>query len=61
MAKATDAQIKNAKQAMASGSTLPKGVRVNFGDPEPIQKAGSDDKPSVSRPGTKPTSDDKGK
>ena len=49
MAKATDMQIKNAKDALASGGKLPDGVRINFGDPEPIQKAEDDAKPSESK------------
>lgn len=47
MAKATDTQIRNAKEALATGGALPKGVRINFGDPEPIQKASGDDKPAA--------------
>lgn len=43
MAKATDTQIKNTKDALATGGKLPDGVRINFGDPEPIQKATADD------------------
>lgn len=46
MAKATDAQIKNTKDALATGGKLPDGVRINFGDPEPIQKAEADAKPA---------------
>ena len=44
MTKATEAQIKDAKKAMATGGNLPSGVRINFGDPEPYQKhdAGAD-------------------
>lgn len=46
MAKATDKQVKDTKDALATGGKLPDGVRINFGDPEPIQKATSDDKPA---------------
>ena len=46
MAKDTDKQIKDAKDAMAHGKPLPSGVRIRFGDPEPIQKVSKgDDKP----------------
>lgn len=46
MAKATDTQVKDTKKALAEGGALPKGVRINFGDAEPIQKTGSGDKPA---------------
>lgn len=46
MTKATDAQIKDTRKALASGGTLPKGVRINFGDSEPIQKADGDSEPN---------------
>ena len=43
MAKATETQIKQVKDAIADGSKpLPAGVRINFGDVEPIQKADAD-------------------
>lgn len=41
MAKATDTQIKDVQAALKLGKPLPPGVRVNFGDPEPIQKTES--------------------
>lgn len=46
MAKATDAQIKSVKEALAAGKTPDVAVRINFGDPQPIQKADSDVQPS---------------
>lgn len=53
MTKATDTQIKNVRKAMAEGGKLPQGVRINFGDPEPIQKATEDTKPSGPKPDDK--------
>lgn len=41
MTKATDAQVKQINEALKAGTPLPDGVRVNFGDPEPFQKAES--------------------
>lgn len=45
MAKATDKQVKDTRKALAEGTALPKGMRINFGDPEPIRKATADDVP----------------
>jgi len=40
MAKVTESQEKQIREALAAGKPLPSGVRINFGDPEPFQKAG---------------------
>lgn len=52
MAKATETQIRNTKAAMAEGKPPPKGIRINFGDAEPIQKA-EGEKPTGERPADK--------
>lgn len=50
MTKATDAQITQTRDAIAAGTTPPKGVRINFGDPEPIQKVDADTKSADTKP-----------
>jgi hypothetical protein len=53
MAKATDAQIKSVKEAIAAGKAPEAAVRINFGDAEPIQKADAEPKPADAKTDTK--------
>lgn len=48
--KASDTLVNETREALRTGGNLPEGVRINFGDPEPISKADPEEAAPTSPP-----------